>query len=53
MGDPSDETPDIVTINKHLPITDFLSLMKPNNAEMLRIWDARDLVLDVNKFFMR
>jgi len=35
---------------KYLPPPQTLS---PNDADMLRIWDARDLALDVDKFFER
>lgn len=53
MGDPEEETPNIGTLTKYLPTIDILSLMDNNNADTLRIWDARDLALDVNKFFKR
>jgi hypothetical protein len=53
MGDPREETPDITTLTKYLPSANILSLMTENSTDMLRIWDARDLALDVNKFFGR
>jgi hypothetical protein len=53
MGGPDEEIPDISTLTKYLPTIDILSLMDNNNADTLRIWDARDLALDVNKFFER
>jgi hypothetical protein len=43
----------MVTLTKFLPTIDIISLMDNNNADTLRIWDARDLSLDVNKFFKR
>jgi hypothetical protein len=51
MGDPREETPDITTLTKYLPSANILSLMAENSADMFRIWDARDLALDVNKIF--
>lgn len=36
---------------KYLPVADFASLMNPSGAEMVRLWDARTLFLDVDKFF--
>jgi hypothetical protein len=53
MGDPNEEIPDYDTLSKYLPTVDFFSLMNNNNADALRLWDARDLILDVNKFFKR
>jgi hypothetical protein len=53
MGDSKDEIPELMTLTKYLPTTNILSLMEPNNADMLRIWDARDLALDVNKAFRK
>lgn len=49
-GNPRDETPDMKFLIKYLPPPQTLS---PNDADMLRIWDARDLALDVDKFFER
>jgi hypothetical protein len=45
-----DETPNMQLLTKYLP---FPQTLFPNDADMLRIWDARDLVLDVDKFFNR
>jgi len=53
MGGPEEETPDVNTLDKYLPTTDILSVMDNNNADTLRIWDARDLALDVDQFFKR
>ena len=36
---------------KYLPTIDIASLTQPNNAEMLRLWDARSLGMDVEKYF--
>ena len=46
-GDPTDETPNMQFLTKYLPVPQTLSM---NDADMLRIWDARDLALDVEKF---
>jgi len=49
-GDPRDETPNYPVLAKYLPLPTTLWL---NDADMLRIWDARDLALDTDKFFKR
>lgn len=51
MGDPEEETPGIITLTKYLSTMKILSLMDNNNADMLRIWNARDLALNVNNSF--
>jgi hypothetical protein len=54
MGDPIDETPDMKLTTKYLPTPQMSSLRLMNNsADMLRIWDARDLSLDADMFFER
>ena len=58
-GDIREETPDIDILTNDLPFSQISSqLMKNanswmNGAEMSRIWDARNLALDVNKHFER
>ena len=42
------EVPNMEFLLNYLPPPQTLSL---NDAEMLRIWDARDLALDVNACF--
>ncbi|KAH8674391.1 hypothetical protein BGZ60DRAFT_468760 [Tricladium varicosporioides] len=49
-GDPGDETPNMRFLTNYLPFPQTLSM---NDADMMRIWDARDLALDVDKFFSR
>ena len=49
-GNPTDKTPNMQVLTKYLPFPQTVSL---NDADMLRIWDARDLALDANKFFNR
>jgi hypothetical protein len=53
MGDPEEETPDYRTLMRYFPNMDVLSLMNNNSGDAYRIWDARDLALDVKKFFKR
>jgi hypothetical protein len=53
MGGPEEEIPDISTLTKYLPTIDILLLMDNHNPDTLRIWDARDLVLEAKKFFKR
>ncbi|KAK4148361.1 hypothetical protein C8A00DRAFT_39095, partial [Chaetomidium leptoderma] len=36
---------------RYLPTTDIAAFMKPNGAAMTRIWDARSMFFDVDKFF--
>jgi hypothetical protein len=50
-GGPEEKVPDTITLTKYLPIKNLLSLMDNNNANALRIWDTRDLALNVNRFF--
>jgi hypothetical protein len=52
MGHELEEKPDIEFITNYLPFPQ-ISLRLMNDADMLRIWDARDLALDVNKYFER
>ncbi|KAK4113195.1 hypothetical protein N656DRAFT_824922 [Canariomyces notabilis] len=35
----------------YLPVTDFASFLNPSGAEMTRMWDARNLFLDLDTFF--
>lgn len=49
-GDPRDETLNMQFLTKYLPFPQTLST---NDADMMRIWDARDLALDVDQFFSR
>jgi hypothetical protein len=54
MGPPIDETPDMELTTEYLPAPQLSSLLSMNNsADMLRIWDARDLSLNVDMFFER
>lgn len=49
-----DETlmsPATAKILEYIPVTHFASLMNSSGAEMLCIWDARTLFLNVDKFF--
>ena len=52
-GGPGEEKPDYDTLLKYFPTTNIFSLMSKDNADAYRIWDARDLALDVDKFFKR
>lgn len=49
-GTPRDETPNMQFLTNYLPIPQTPSM---NDADMVRIWDARDLTLDVDQFFSR
>lgn len=50
---PGGETPDIVKLVKYLPSPQLFPPPSTNDPDMLRIWDARDLVLDVDQYFKR
>lgn len=52
-GNPVDETPDLDFLTNYLPGPRILPFASEHDANMLRIWDARDLALDVDKFFQR
>jgi hypothetical protein len=49
-GNPRDETPNMHFLTSYLPFPQTPSM---NDADMVRIWDARDLALDVDEFFSR
>ena len=49
-GNLRDELPNMQFLTNYLPFPQTLSM---NDADMMRIWDARDLALDVDKFFGR
>jgi hypothetical protein len=64
MGNAKEETPDIEFLTNYRPFSQIspqlmtsLLMKNPNSwmngAEMLRIWDACHLALDVNKYFER
>ncbi|OQE36198.1 hypothetical protein PENCOP_c012G06427 [Penicillium coprophilum] len=38
---------------EYLPRPDWLSLAKPQGADMMRLWDSRALVMDVRKHFQK
>ncbi|KAJ5970760.1 uncharacterized protein N7479_000678 [Penicillium vulpinum] len=38
---------------EYLPRPDWISLAKPQGADMMRIWDSRALVMDVKKHFQK
>jgi len=48
-----DETMDMKFLTKYLPSPRLFPPPPANDADMLRIWDARDLALDVDKYFDR
>jgi len=57
MGGEEAQTPDMKFLGNYLPLPNFSPRLMAlpggilNDADMLRIWDARDLALDMNKFF--
>lgn len=50
-GTGQDDIENFEVLLQYLPITNPLSLVDPNSPDMLRIWDARPLVRDVEKYF--
>jgi hypothetical protein len=53
MGDEEEATPDVKLLTQYLPHFRLFPPPSVNGAEMCRLWDARTLALDVNKFFRR
>ena len=49
--DEREATPNMELLMEYLPTPNVMNLMQPDNADMLRIWDARVLVMDVDKYF--
>lgn len=49
--DEREATPNIDLLIEYLPTPNLMNLMQPDNADMLRIWHARALVMDVDKSF--
>jgi hypothetical protein len=52
-GHSSDETPDVMKITNYLPSPRLFPPPSMNDPDMLRIWDARNLALDVDRYFKR
>lgn len=50
---PNDEVPNLVKITRYLPSPQLFPSLLMNDLDMLRTWDARDLVLDVDEYFKR
>ncbi|KAH8593889.1 hypothetical protein B0O99DRAFT_546517 [Bisporella sp. PMI_857] len=53
MGHQIDEISDMEFLTKYLPSPRMFPLPGMNDADMLRIWDARDIALDGDKYFDR
>ncbi|KAJ5280880.1 hypothetical protein N7478_006252 [Penicillium angulare] len=53
QGSETDKVPDIDLLVTHFPKLNLLSFLQPESADALRIWDARTVVLDRDKFFER
>lgn len=53
MGGKENAPPNIEMLMRYLSFPRRFSPLSTNNADMLRFWDARSLVLDVKKFFER
>ncbi|EXJ70466.1 uncharacterized protein A1O5_06535 [Cladophialophora psammophila CBS 110553] len=52
-GPKKDQVPDVGLLTQYLPGLRLFPPPTNNSAEMLRLWDARTLALDVDKFFER
>ena len=52
-GNEESIVPRMDIVMEYLPTPDILQLGLPHNADMMRIWDARTLVLDTDRFFQR
>jgi len=53
MGPPHEQTPDIELLLEYMPLRLESVCAAPQGAEMYKVWDARSLVLDRDKFFNR
>ncbi|KAL2835295.1 hypothetical protein BDW59DRAFT_177240 [Aspergillus cavernicola] len=53
LGDEEDKTPDTDLLMKYLPEIEIFSLLRPESADSLKVWDARKTVLDRDKSFER
>ncbi|KAJ5335809.1 uncharacterized protein N7506_005745 [Penicillium brevicompactum] len=53
QGDDRDQTPNMELLMKFLPDIDMFSLLRPESAQSLKLWDARTIVIDRHKFFER
>ena len=45
--------PEVKALIDYLPTPSISSLLSPNSADSLRLWDARSFVLDVDGYFNR
>ncbi|KAJ5742608.1 uncharacterized protein N7511_011340 [Penicillium nucicola] len=53
QGDDRDQTPNLNLLMEFLPGIDIFSLLRPESAQSLKLWDARTIVIDRHKFFER
>lgn len=53
MGDEKEAAPDVRLLTQYLPNFRLFPPPLVNGAEMCRLWDARALTLDVEKFFKK
>ncbi|KAJ6114080.1 hypothetical protein N7512_007525 [Penicillium capsulatum] len=53
MGNEEDKTPNMDLLRQFLPDFNIMSLLQPESADFLKLWDARTIVLDRQKFFQR
>lgn len=52
-GDEKDSISNMKLLMEYLPTPDWLSFARPQNADMMRLWDARAMVMDVKKYFKK
>ncbi|KAJ5742540.1 uncharacterized protein N7511_011272 [Penicillium nucicola] len=53
QGDDRDLMPNMELLMEFLPDIDIFSLLRPESAQSLKLWDARTIVIDRHKFFER
>lgn len=46
-----DTIPEVKALMDYLPTPSIASLLSPNSADSLRLWDTRSLALDVDEYF--
>lgn len=46
-----DTIPEVKALMDYLPTPLIVSLLSPNSADLLRLWNTRSLALDVDEYF--
>lgn len=49
--DEKDSVSNVKLLMEYLPQPDWLSFARPQSADMIRLWDARAMVMEVKEYF--